>query len=375
MGRGGGRRGGFTLVELLVVIGIIAILATIGLVMASKAMGSAKRNATVALLQHIGTAIESFKNDFGDEPPLITKLADYSLPPDVVAPNAIATPEIWGERARLQGGNANTATRYAYSDARWMSEWSPAAFLLGVGDLNGDGDTDKDKLDMDDGKESFGFRHPGEFRAWTKVEKGKLVHEPTKEGKVYGPYLDISNTDKFMQRVPVVYDSTTNRIRDLREMGQSPQPNSQYLYRLVDSWGNPIRYYRNWQTYDPSDPKRKASVDFAPVELRSYESLNKQYEDDASVGDIGLDAAVLRAPYMLLSAGEAANYQYDDAGQVVRPAPFGDVVPYELLNGAFSFQDGTTGDFDQSFNPFDALSQSETTVFLKMIESNVRHTP
>jgi prepilin-type N-terminal cleavage/methylation domain-containing protein len=62
------RRRAFTLVELMVVIGIIALLATILLPMANRAYAHARRAALRADLQMIASAINAYQHDFGDIP-------------------------------------------------------------------------------------------------------------------------------------------------------------------------------------------------------------------------------------------------------------------------------------------------------------------
>lgn len=62
------RRGGFTLVEILVVIGIIVLLAGILVPLVGRAMRQAKQTRTAADLQSIATAIEAFKTDHGYYP-------------------------------------------------------------------------------------------------------------------------------------------------------------------------------------------------------------------------------------------------------------------------------------------------------------------
>jgi prepilin-type N-terminal cleavage/methylation domain-containing protein len=58
----------FTLVEILVVVGIIVLLATIALPMMSRAYAQSKRVQMAADLQVISQALEAYRADFGDYP-------------------------------------------------------------------------------------------------------------------------------------------------------------------------------------------------------------------------------------------------------------------------------------------------------------------
>lgn len=62
------RRRGFTLTEILVVIGIIVVLVGILLPTVMKAYTQANKNKAALELQAIGTALEAYKADFGDYP-------------------------------------------------------------------------------------------------------------------------------------------------------------------------------------------------------------------------------------------------------------------------------------------------------------------
>jgi len=63
------RWGGFTLVELLVVIVIIGILASLVVGLSGTASRKMRESRTRAELEGIGTAIESYKSNFGHYPP------------------------------------------------------------------------------------------------------------------------------------------------------------------------------------------------------------------------------------------------------------------------------------------------------------------
>lgn len=62
------RPSGFTLVEILVAIGILVLLAAITVPLVGKAMRSAKRTRTAADMAVISTSLEAYKNDHGDFP-------------------------------------------------------------------------------------------------------------------------------------------------------------------------------------------------------------------------------------------------------------------------------------------------------------------
>jgi len=62
-------RGGFTLLEMLIVIAIIAVLAGITIPAVSAVRRRSQVNETKARMSRIGLALENYSNDFGDFPP------------------------------------------------------------------------------------------------------------------------------------------------------------------------------------------------------------------------------------------------------------------------------------------------------------------
>ena len=79
-------RTGFTLVELLVVITIIAVLAALGTGAYQKVRVAGKRTATVSEINNMNVAITKFKQDFGFNPPQYMRFP-VTTPPNA-APNA-----------------------------------------------------------------------------------------------------------------------------------------------------------------------------------------------------------------------------------------------------------------------------------------------
>jgi prepilin-type N-terminal cleavage/methylation domain-containing protein len=79
------KRRAFTLIEILVVVGILVLLAAIALPLIGKAMRQAKRTRTAADLASIATALEAYKADHGDYPRVainlgVTSAADRPNP-------------------------------------------------------------------------------------------------------------------------------------------------------------------------------------------------------------------------------------------------------------------------------------------------------
>lgn len=380
-------RGGFTLVELLVVIGIVGLLVTLSLVGLTRALGTAKTAATSAQLSALAQGLSMYEADFGDVPQLVTGLGDYSDGSNTFS-DAIETPEVLASEPGQSAAARRTAIRDAYRNARYMSEWSLPIFLLGVGDINSDEDTvdyvgdaavEDEDLAFDDGVAGFGMRHPGRVGAWKAVSGNDLVHRPQMEGKTYGPYVEPGALEKFLERVPVSYNSADSRI-------ERDDASNQFLYRFVDTFGNPIRYYRGWPTRNPLDPEAPSSVGWIPIELRSYQSVQSQWDQDFEVSQGQVDPAadgLSKAKYALLAAGaDPGEYTYDDGGTLVEVAPFGDVVPNADRTGVLRLQDGV-GSLSALFDPLaqagldpaDADSEVVFRTFMEMLETNVRYIP
>jgi len=350
---------GFTLVELLVTIAIIALL--LGIVVAGLfgAISFARRAAGTAQLQAIAQGIDAFQADLGFYPPLVSHLD--SIGDDIG--NTIQTPETIA--AQEPKGSRNATLAQSYREARYMSEWTIGAFLIGDGDLNGDGDKIQADLNKDDGKVGVGIRNPGESRAWKSADGS---HKPQITGREYGPYLDPGFVQKFIRRVPVEYSDSLKRI--VRKDGSS-----QTLFQIVDAFDVPVRYYQGWITRDQND---KPTVLRLPIELRTVKGVEDQI--DTGKAPVDPENALMTAPYALLAAGERADQYLDDMGQEV--LPFGDRVPYidggtqvkhmqADSNGVFN---GDSSDLDlTSMGSGDPVSIDQARTLLKFLKSNIRY--
>lgn len=323
----GGACGGFTLVELMVVVVIIAILMGILIVTMSGVFKSSQRAACERTMASISQALEHFKTDMSYYPPLLSvdNVGIGKTPPD----RSVATvPE-----SRANPINALRETRFG-------SEYSLAVYLLGAGDINGrkpnnGGPSDTPNVgandDEDDGAGGPGFRSPGPDRSWGGAAgRDPLQHKASKIGRVYGPYLDPSQLERFM--------------------AVEPQTG---LFKILDSWGQPVRYYMNWPVRE-AGAGGKSSVDRMPVELRTPGAVEKQIE--SSSVDLTLERQALTAPFMLVSAGKPVEFGNDG----VTPVPhFGDAHQPSL---------------GSDFNP-SSLSAEARLMLLEDLGSNIRVSP
>ena len=307
------RRTGFTLVELLVVVVVIGIVA--GLLLAGFRTAFTKSRNTVAARQlaTISQAIETFNTDHGYFPPILTE--------DTTG-NRVYRPE-----TSLRGRDMLEALR----DARFSSEYTLAVYLLGLGDTDGNGTPDQQE---DDGLAGAGIKSPGPDRFWgLKIDSGSGLTPNTGRGgyvvttgRSYGPYISLSVAEDLIERDP--------------DTG---------LYRFLDPWGNPVRYYANWPIERQDGEK---TIGLTPIELRSREAVQGQV---ANGGDPiwDRDYNVMNAKYALLSAGESG--EVDAQGNDL--ARFGDI-----------------SNPNQIFNPT-TLSEADLKQLLTDLDTNVRLIP
>ncbi len=151
-------RAGFTLIEILVVVGIIVVLAGIALPMLMKSYKSAIVTRTRADLQSIALALEAYKADCGDYPRF----------DDSNAADASATPP--GQSADPLNIQQDRGARLL---CRALLGPGPAALTGGA---------------------SFGFKASGAEQAPDGADGFGFRKRPGAAGTVYGPYVQ---SDKF----------------------------------------------------------------------------------------------------------------------------------------------------------------------------------
>jgi prepilin-type N-terminal cleavage/methylation domain-containing protein len=367
-------RGGFTLVELLAVIAIIAVLVGILLVSFSGVLGTARRSVAERLLRSVAQGVDSFKNDLGYLPPLLSVEGTGlgQTPPN----RSLATlPEY---RTGSSEGPVPTPSAVVENlrETRYGSEYTIGVYLLGTGDIDGrkppNGEDSVNATDPnpgansseDDGEAGPGIRDPGPDRSWGgaawREDQWDEDFSPPKPrairtGKVYGPYLDVA------------------------QLGESvfiePQTG---LAKLVDVWDQPVRYYTRWPVTDRATTGTpEPSVEYTPVEIRGRSSVEAQMDTTISDAERDLllerDRDVLNAPYALLSAGKPTLFKTESAAT---PA-FYKAKGQEPLALFGDRREGTGAEYQDMEQPFDpsALTPADQMTLIEELADNVRYLP
>lgn len=203
------RRHGFSLTELLVAIGIIALLIAILLPALSKVIGRAKTTQTQSTMQEFAKACDAFQQEFGFYPGIVPE------------PILAADPKISGtENALLHlMGGAVDQDDPAY--ASFGGAWTEVTFGTGA----------------------------NQFRI--KVNPQEIGRGPRVAGKQYPPFFAPKQTE--LQAVTQEYSG-------------SGFPLSVDLPDLVDAWGQPVLYLRAMRDSGPLvGPPATSQFAFGPI--------------------------------------------------------------------------------------------------------------
>lgn len=221
-------RAGFTLVELMIVITIIAVLASLLLGAVNKVREVGRRTVAVSEISQLDTAISKFKQENGFNPPNYIKFPKTNRPtdPDEVRGLALL-------RRMFRG--------YAPPPATLMD---PATALPPIPFLDRDMRTpNKDEL--------FGSQCVVYFLGGPQHQGFKInsPDDPGTSNSKKGPYFDFA----------------AGRITRNDAPGEEPE----YKYYLRDPWGTPYAYFstslsENYETPMPPSPATNASIWFIP---------------------------------------------------------------------------------------------------------------
>lgn len=297
LARASARRRGFTLIEVTVVSVVIIIIAALTLVAAGPIVKSVRSEAERQLLRSLVVATESFRQRFGDLPPLV----DESDPPLVsVSLTSINTTPLFAVRVPFSGAGRTTPLEADWQDRTnaflaffdqagqsRSSVLSPTIFLMGV--------------------------LPGQFDG------------------ADGPRMTACDptTGMFNRGGPTVeplFDSSSVKERlvpsNFNVIGEASR-----VLQLVDRWGNPIRYYRWLPTRHIANIVEQTNV---------YRGWNKSGAFDAPAVGNNVDVP-----------GEIRSYNVP----VLLGNPY-EVGAASLRSAGFAFLSaGPDGEFDESLPP------------------------
>jgi prepilin-type N-terminal cleavage/methylation domain-containing protein len=248
----------FTLVELLVVIGIIALLVTILVPTIQKSLETVQSARTRGIIKNLGFALENFKNDFGFYPP--------------------SRPEA--------SGSTNTN---AYDPIN--IGWAPTGALNLFYYLGGPG------------RSGWGVGGGGRM----PYEAQKNPPTGAKPTKTYGPYYEVTE-----EQIKYDIDSKTGTLM-LGGFKDAFKPGGKILYWRYDP--NPIttvtppRNYAVGHNYAPGTPPVWQEATGDPTGVMDYGN-QVMFEDvvRASYGVATTSVRWKRSDYLLVSPGPDGRY-------------------------------------------------------------------
>lgn len=217
-------RGGFTIVELLIVTAMIILLLSILVVAVNRAGRTAQITNTRALMNSISQSLERFKEDVGYYPPVLDEIRDLDYP------------------------FAQDISDYEDHVQDWYSVTSLAEYLLGYGHHDQDGYGFVPPLQggplYDDESPPLGLRHSGFDGVWGATVNGAAdgsldarmsgTNPNIDTGKVFGPHLQLKD-----ERLLASIDTND----DIWFPGEGNYNDTDPKV-ITDYWGRPIRYYR-----------------------------------------------------------------------------------------------------------------------------------
>lgn len=252
---------GFSITELLVVIGIIVLLAGILLVALGNVRDKAKRTATEGIMNSFAAACDTFQLEHGRYPGVVP---DRILAED---PYQISSTE--NALLELMGGFVREAD---FADTSiYANDYTTA-----------------------DGWEEIVIAGPnGNYRI--KVNRSRIGEGPIIDGTPYPPYF----TPKSDEVAVMIGE-------------QIGEPANRKLPDLLDDWGQPILYLRQTRTRGP------LAADIGNANPQFYREVILPYVESTELGELGIDQTkpVTSRPFSVLN--EVAVDQWETLAQVLR---------------------------------------------------------
>jgi len=235
--------GGFSLTELLVVIGIIVLLVGLLLTALSVVRKKSDRTRTEAVMQQFANACVAFQAEHGSYPGV--------LPEDVLAGNPLIS-STENALLHLMGGYRvlspqDTGTPYETE----FNAWGDPPFTAEIS-------------------------YPYAGSAWKlRVDLNKIGEGPVIDGKAYPPYFTPDGNSLAQTGGQLVEPHPT--------LAPNPSPDFEFLIPdLVDAWGQPILYLRQQRTRGAL----VSAYNVNPQPQFLYETLNP-YIKSSGLGEMG----------------------------------------------------------------------------------------
>ena len=286
-------RRGFTLIEILVVVGIIALLIGILLPALSKVQERARMTQTMGLMQEFAKACDAFQQELGRYPGLVPEEILANDPQISGTENAMLELMGGGVRKNDVDNSTYTNTITGYNAPGW---------------------------------ERLTFKITGQPDFEVKINVGKIGDGPFINGKQYPPFFAPKANDL---RPTAGQVSGTSRTA---ELATSPTR----IPDLMDSWGNPIIFLRAARNVGPLAGTNGDRAQFIVLDDggTKYGAMDPYLGSD-SLGDSSLPQTKAGAQgssiYTLFEDGSDATQKKKLFAQFLRHPGFGD--PDKPLSG------------------------------------------